>query len=103
MMSGQGYPKRHLARGVHAASKIVHVCDVYDALRTNRPYRAAWQSEKVLQHLEAGAGLDFDTESATAFVTMKRSGERRVAVMDESMEMTLGGELVVTATEDKTI
>ena len=97
MINGQGYPKRHFDRGVHAASKIVHVCDVYDALRTNRPYRAAWDSEKVLTHMETGVGTDFDTESATAFVTMMRSWERRVAVMDESSEMTLGGEPVVTA------
>ena len=97
MINGQGYPKRHFDRGVHAASKIVHVCDVYDALRTNRPYRAAWDSEKVLTHMETGVGIDFDTESATAFVTMMRSWERRVAVMDESSEMTLGGEPVVTA------
>ena len=97
MINGQGYPKRHFDRGVHAASKIVHVCDVYDALRTNRPYRAAWDSEKVLTHMEAGVGSDFDAESATAFVTMMRSWERRVAVMDESSEMSLGGELVVTA------
>ncbi|MCE9601745.1 MAG: HD domain-containing protein [Gemmatimonadetes bacterium] len=101
MINGQGYPKRHFDRGVHAASKIVHVCDVYDALRTNRPYRAAWESEKVLTHMEAGVGTDFDTESATAFVTMMRSWERRVAVMDESTEMSLGGELVVTAIEGK--
>lgn len=98
MINGQGYPKRHFERGVHAASKLVHVCDVYDALRTNRPYREAWESERVLQHLEKGAGPDFDIESATAFVTMMRSWERRVAVMDEATEMSVGGDPVVTST-----
>lgn len=97
MINGQGYPKRHFDRGVHAASKLVHVCDVYDALRTNRPYREAWESEKVLQHMEKGAGTDFDLESATAFVTMMRTWDRRVAVMDESTEMTIGGDPVVVA------
>ena len=42
MLNGGGYPKRHYQRDVHKASTLVHVCDVYDALRTNRPYRAAW-------------------------------------------------------------
>jgi len=97
MINGQGYPKRHFDRGVHAASKLVHVCDVYDALRTNRPYREAWDSEKVLTHMEKGAGTDFDLESATAFVTMMRTWDRRVAVMDEHTEMTIGGDPVVVA------
>ena len=91
MINGQGYPRRHFERGVHAASKLVHVCDVYDALRTNRPYREAWESEKVLQHLEKSAGPDFDLEAATAFCAMMRQWERRVAVMDDKTPLTIGG------------
>lgn len=83
MINGQGYPKRHFERGVHAASKLVHVCDVYDAMRTNRPYRAAWESERVLKMIEDGAGPDFDTEAANAFITMMKSWESRVAVVDD--------------------
>ncbi len=83
MINGQGYPRRHFERGIHAASKLVHVCDVYDALRTKRPYREAWESERVLEHIEKGAGPDFDLESATAFAAMMRQWERRVAVTDE--------------------
>ncbi len=83
MINGQGYPKRHFERGVHAASKLVHVCDVYDAMRTNRPYRAAWESERVLKMIEEGAGPDFDTEAANAFITMMKSWESRVAVVDD--------------------
>jgi putative nucleotidyltransferase with HDIG domain len=90
MINGQGYPRRHFERGVHSASKLVHVCDVYDALRTKRPYREAWESEKVLKHIEAGAGSDFDLESATAFGAMMRQWERRVAVVDDKTSITLG-------------
>ncbi|MBX3174105.1 MAG: HD domain-containing protein [Gemmatimonadaceae bacterium] len=81
MVNGQGYPKRHFDRGVHAASKLVHVCDVYDALRTNRPYREAWDAERVLTHIEAGAGPDFDADAAAAFCAMMRQWERREAVL----------------------
>jgi putative nucleotidyltransferase with HDIG domain len=91
MINGQGYPRRHFERGVHAASKLVHICDVYDALRTNRPYREAWESEKVLQHLEDAAGPDFDLEAATAFCAMMRQWERRVAVMDDKSPIPIGG------------
>lgn len=84
MINGQGYPARRFERGVHSASKLVHVCDVYDALRTKRPYRDAWESERVLKHIEEGAGPDFDAESAAAFCAMMRQWERRVAVVDET-------------------
>ncbi len=81
MINGQGYPRRHFERGVHAASKLVHVCDVYDALRTKRPYRDAWEPERVLSQIEQGAGSDFDLEAATAFIAMMRQWEAREAVL----------------------
>jgi putative nucleotidyltransferase with HDIG domain len=82
MINGQGYPKRHFERGVHAASTLVHVCDVYDALRTRRPYREAWESERVLDHIEKGAGTDFEPKVTAEFCAMMRQWERRVAVLD---------------------
>jgi putative nucleotidyltransferase with HDIG domain len=97
MVNGEGYPRRQFQRGVHSASKLVHVCDVYDALRTNRPYRPAWDSEKVLSHIEKGAGPDFDLESATAFITMMRNWEPRLAVVDDQTTFTLGGALQQTS------
>ena len=79
MINGGGYPKRHYERDCHNASNLVHVCDVYDALRTNRPYRAAWEAEKVLGYIEEKAGTEFEPAIATAFVTMMRAMEGRVA------------------------
>jgi putative nucleotidyltransferase with HDIG domain len=81
MIDGNGYPRRHFDRGVHRASKLVHVCDVYDALRTVRPYRESWSAERTLQHIEKQAGPDFDVESATAFCAMMRQWEERPAVL----------------------
>ena len=46
MLNGGGYPRLHYRRDCALASRLVHVCDVYDALRTNRPYRDAWSAEK---------------------------------------------------------
>lgn len=81
MIDGNGYPRRHFERGVHSASKLVHVCDVYDALRTVRPYRESWEAERTLQHIEKQAGPDFDFEAATAFCAMMRQWEERPAVL----------------------
>ena len=79
MINGGGYPKRHYERDCHKASNLVHVCDVYDALRTNRPYRSAWEAEKVLGYIEEKAGTEFEPSIAAAFVTMMRALEGRVA------------------------
>jgi putative nucleotidyltransferase with HDIG domain len=83
MINGGGYPSRHFHRECHKASKLVHICDVYDALRTNRPYREAWESERVLANIQSGAGPDFDPELAQSFLQMMRQWERRVAVVDD--------------------
>ncbi len=72
MINGHGYPSCHYRRDCHKASKLVHVCDVYDALRTRRPYRDAWESERVLTYLEERAGTEFDPDAAMAFVRMMR-------------------------------
>ena len=94
MINGGGYPARHFRRDCHKASRLVHICDVYDALRTRRPYREAWDSERVLANIQSGAGPDFDHELATAFTQMMRQWERRVAVVDDKEplpHMTPGG------------
>lgn len=82
MLDGGGYPRVQFPRQAHFASKIVHVCDVYDALRTNRPYREAWHSEKVLNYIDEKAGTEFDPEIARAFIRMMRLWERRLAVLE---------------------
>ncbi|HMI55418.1 MAG TPA: HD domain-containing phosphohydrolase [Gemmatimonadaceae bacterium] len=75
MINGQGYPTHHYRRDCHKASKLVHVCDVYDALRTRRPYRDAWEAERTLTYIEERAGTEFEPAAATAFVTMMRKAE----------------------------
>ena len=75
MINGHGYPTCHYRRDCHKASKLVHVCDVYDALRTRRPYRDAWESQRVLTYIEERAGTEFEPEAAMAFVTMMKKAE----------------------------
>ena len=82
MLNGGGYPRFDYPRDCHQASKMVHVCDVYDALRTNRPYRAAWPAPKVLQYIEERSGTEFDPETARSFVKMMGEWEPRVATVD---------------------
>src|SRR2546423_6190929 len=70
-------------RACHRASKLVHVGDVYDAPRPNRPYREAWPQERTLAYLRDRAGVEFDPEMAGAFVRMMTQWEPQVAVMTD--------------------
>jgi len=78
MLDGGGYPVLHDARGAQYASMLVHVCDVYDALRTNRPYREAWESERALAYIQDRAGVEFDPGVAQAFIAMMRQWDRKI-------------------------
>ncbi len=76
MINGGGYPRRHFPRDCHYASTVVHVCDVYDALHTDRPYRAAWPSAKALHYIERRAEREFDPAVAGTFIALMRKNER---------------------------
>lgn len=90
MLNGGGYPRFAYARDCHRASKLVHVCDVYDALRTNRPYRDAWPSDKVLAYLEERSGVEFDGDVAHAFSRMMRDWEPRLTTLAEQEPLPAG-------------
>ncbi len=81
MLDGTGYPSFRFERDCHYGSKLVHVCDVYDALCTKRPYRDAWRSEMALAYLEERSGIEFDNSISAAFTAMMRqSSQQWVAV-----------------------
>ena len=86
MLDGGGYPRPHYGRGCHHASELVHVCDVYDALRTHRPYRDAWESERTLEYLAERAGKEFDPKIARSFIEMVRGWDERVATVGANPE-----------------
>jgi putative two-component system response regulator len=75
---GTGYPHLHYPRQAHQASRLVHVCDVYDALRTRRPYRDAWSSEEALEYIAGRVGSEFDPAMAASFIEMMRRWDDRI-------------------------
>lgn len=78
-IDGGGYPSLAYPRTCHEASNLVHVCDVFDALRTHRPYREAWSADRALSIIEEGAGPEFDADIAHTFVQMMRRWEGRIS------------------------
>ncbi len=83
MIDGGGYPSLRYPRDCHFASKLVHVCDVYDALRTKRPYRDSWPAKKVLAYIDGKSGTEFDAALAHAFTAMMDQWEPRLSTLHE--------------------
>lgn len=59
---GTGYPQGLQGKNIPLAARIFAIIDVWDALRSNRPYRAAWPEEKARDYILEQAGLHFDPE-----------------------------------------
>lgn len=66
-VNGGGYPKMARRWACNLAGQIVHVADVFDALRTNRPYRAALSTTEACGIMYRGAGSEFDGALLDAF------------------------------------
>jgi putative two-component system response regulator len=81
-LDGSGFPRTRFPREMHYASKIVSVCDVYDALRTPRAYRPAWTPQRALEFVEEGTGTMFDAGIARAFAAMMRRLEGQLMLAD---------------------
>jgi PAS domain S-box-containing protein/putative nucleotidyltransferase with HDIG domain len=57
---GSGYPLGLTGDQIPLAARIFAVVDVWDALRSDRPYRQAWPDDKVIDHLRSLSGTHFD-------------------------------------------
>ena len=64
---GTGYPRGRKGKQTPRAARVFAVVDVWDALRSDRPYRKAWPEERVIAHIESLSGTHFDPEAVEAF------------------------------------
>jgi putative nucleotidyltransferase with HDIG domain len=67
---GTGYPRGLMEARIPLAARIFAVVDVWDALRSDRPYRPAWPDDKVIAHIRDQAGSHFDPLVVAAFLKM---------------------------------
>ena len=65
---GSGYPRGLKGEEIPLAARVFTIVDVWDALRSNRPYRKAWSVKKTIAYIKAQAGKDFDPEIVRFFV-----------------------------------
>ncbi|MGZ3471886.1 MAG: HD-GYP domain-containing protein [Isosphaeraceae bacterium] len=59
---GGGYPDGLIGHKIPLLARIVSVCDAYDALASDRPYRARRNSDETVETLMRGAGQQWDRE-----------------------------------------
>lgn len=65
---GSGYPDRLKDEAISLFAKMGAVCDVYDAITSNRPYKAGWDPAESLRKMAAWAEGHFDHKVFQAFV-----------------------------------
>ena len=65
---GTGYPDALVGEEIPLGSRIVAVCDAYDAMISDRPYRTAMSPEVAISELQRNAGTQFDGRVVAAFV-----------------------------------
>ena len=72
---GKGYPNGLKGADIPLESRIVALCDVYDALRSERPYKQPWSQEDTCKLISEEAGNHFDPELTEVFLSIVDSIE----------------------------
>jgi len=70
---GNGYPDKLGGTDIPIEARIVSICDAYEAMTADRPYRKAMSAAVAMSRLEAASGTQFDPELVPAF---RRAAER---------------------------
>jgi putative two-component system response regulator len=65
---GTGYPRGLKGEAIPLAARIFALVDVWDALCSARPYRAAWSREQAREYLRQQAGKHFDPKLVERFL-----------------------------------
>jgi putative nucleotidyltransferase with HDIG domain len=72
---GSGYPRGLKGRNIPLAARIFSVVDVWDALRSERPYSPVWSAEQATAYLIENAGKLFDPKIVNIFLDLMEKGE----------------------------
>ena len=68
--NGSGYPQGLKEKAIPLVARIFAVADVWDALRSDRPYRAGWSKERVRDYIQQQSDVLFDPAVVAAFLEL---------------------------------
>ena len=84
--NGKGYPDGLSGENIPLGARILTVADVYDAMKSNRPYRKALTEETAIQELKQGSGTQFEPKIVEVFLEILKqnlSGDDPLTNLDE--------------------
>jgi len=81
---GTGYPMGLQGEAIPLSARITAVADVYDALRSKRPYKKPWSHEAAIQEMVAKRGTHFDPTVIDSFVTIAEAVEKIYARLEDA-------------------
>jgi diguanylate cyclase (GGDEF)-like protein/putative nucleotidyltransferase with HDIG domain len=81
---GSGYPDGLHGEQIPIESRIIHACDAFQAMSSDRPYRRARPRDWILKEIRAQAGQQFDPKVADVLLQVIESGEVAVTGTAES-------------------
>ena len=76
---GSGYPQGLKGDEIPLASRIILVCDAYDAMTADRPWRSALKPWAAVRELRAGAGREFDPQCVVQLIGVLRESRASTA------------------------
>jgi putative nucleotidyltransferase with HDIG domain len=97
-IDGSGYPERLSGDGISLHAKMGAVCDVYDAITSNRPYKPGWDPAESIRRMTEWCDGHFEQRVFQAFVksvgiypvgSLVRLASGRLAVVTEQSEKSL--------------
>jgi len=84
--NGEGYPELTFKRQTHEVCRLIQVCDIYDALRTRRPFRPPWPAVRAIKFLEEKSGDHVDPQYVSPFLQMIEDWEPRQVELEADDE-----------------
>jgi HD-GYP domain-containing protein (c-di-GMP phosphodiesterase class II) len=73
-MDGQGYPDHLAGADIPIGARITAIADSWDAMVSDRPYRAGLDEDEALRRLRQGAGTQWDPGLVRVFVDLLDGG-----------------------------